>query len=84
MKNHGIWNGRERCCEEDFGGSHYHCAHCGQVSSMQGHYGDPTAYQRPICQHTTASTHRTSDGRTITIGFCCPEGHTCAKAAGAA
>lgn len=32
-------------CEEiygesrDYGGSHYHCSNCGEVSSCQGHYG---------------------------------------------
>ena len=30
--------GRKRCCEEDFGGSHYHCGHCGEVSGMYGHF----------------------------------------------
>lgn len=28
----------ERCCDQDYGGSHYHCANCGLVSSMFGHY----------------------------------------------
>ena len=28
--------GREPCCEEDYGGSHYHCARCGAVCSMMG------------------------------------------------
>lgn len=28
----------KRCCEEDYGGSHYHCANCGEVSGMYGHY----------------------------------------------
>lgn len=27
----------DRCCEEDFGGSHYHCAKCGKVGGMYGH-----------------------------------------------
>jgi hypothetical protein len=27
--------GRKRCCDQDFGGSHYHCA-CGRVSGFQG------------------------------------------------
>lgn len=31
----------KRCCDQDFGGSHYHCGNCGQVSSMYGHsYGE--------------------------------------------
>lgn len=29
--------GREPCCDEDLGGSHYHCGRCGGVSSMMGH-----------------------------------------------
>lgn len=29
---------RERCCDQDQGGSHYHCGNCGEVSSMLGHY----------------------------------------------
>jgi hypothetical protein len=67
----------EPCCAEDYGGSHYHCAHCGKVSSMYGHYGDPKAYHAPICANTKPGQMRTEDGRTITIGFCCPVGHTC-------
>lgn len=31
------WIGREPCCDEDLGGSHYHCAKCGAVCSMMGH-----------------------------------------------
>lgn len=27
-----------RCCEEDMGGSHYHCAGCGAAGGMYGHY----------------------------------------------
>ncbi len=30
--------GWRRCCEEDWGGSHYHCAGCGAVTGMYGHY----------------------------------------------
>ena len=30
--------GREKHCAEDEGGSHYHCARCGAVTSMYGHY----------------------------------------------
>ena len=30
--------GRARCCDKDFGGSHYHCGNCGEVSSMLGHF----------------------------------------------
>lgn len=33
----------DRCCPEDYGGSHYHCANCGEVSSMFGHTS-----QRPV------------------------------------
>ena len=29
--------GREPHCVEDMGGSHWHCAKCGAVSSMMGH-----------------------------------------------
>ena len=29
--------GREPCCDEDYGGSHYHCGRCGKTSSMMGH-----------------------------------------------
>lgn len=28
--------GRRRCCDEDFGGSHYHCGRCRRVSGMMG------------------------------------------------
>jgi len=28
----------ERCCAEDFGGSHYHCGNCNAVTGMYGHY----------------------------------------------
>jgi len=38
--NEPDWNaliGRERCCDEDYGGSHYHCAKCGGVCGMMGH-----------------------------------------------
>jgi hypothetical protein len=27
----------ERCCDEDYGGSHYHCARCGAACGMMGH-----------------------------------------------
>lgn len=30
--------GRDRCCDQDYGGSHYHCGNCGKASSMLGHY----------------------------------------------
>lgn len=30
--------GREPCCSQDYGGSHYHCARCGAVTGMYGHY----------------------------------------------
>lgn len=30
------WGYRIRCCEEDLGGSHYHCPACGRVGSMYG------------------------------------------------
>lgn len=30
--------GRDRCCDQDYGGSHYHCGRCGEVASMMGHY----------------------------------------------
>lgn len=30
--------GRPRCCDDDFGGSHYHCGSCGEVSSSMGHW----------------------------------------------
>ncbi len=29
-------DGRNRCCIEDFGGSHYHCAKCNRVTGMMG------------------------------------------------
>lgn len=29
--------GHARCCEEDYGGSHYHCARCDGVTGMYGH-----------------------------------------------
>lgn len=30
--------GREPCCDQDFGGSHYHCPRCWAVTSMLGHH----------------------------------------------
>ncbi len=30
--------GRKPHCDQDYGGSHYHCAKCNGVSSMMGHY----------------------------------------------
>ncbi len=67
-----------RCCEQDFDGSHYHCAHCGQVSSMQGHYmSEDIGKGFEICINTKRDTTRTNDGRILTMGFCCPKGHTC-------
>lgn len=30
------WDGA-RCCKDDFGGSHYHCAVCGMVCGSHGH-----------------------------------------------
>ena len=29
---------RPKCCDEDYGGSHYHCAQCGEVTGMMGHF----------------------------------------------
>ncbi len=29
-------DGRNRCCIEDFGGSHYHCAKCNRVTGVMG------------------------------------------------
>lgn len=40
---------REPCCDQDFGGSHYHCGHCGEVSSMQGHYVATPEFTGFIC-----------------------------------
>lgn len=47
----------DRCCDEDFGGSHYHCAYCRGVSGMQGHpecvakaNADRRAIPRTLCQ----------------------------------
>ena len=31
--------GRPQCCDDDWGGSHYHCPACGQETSMYGHVG---------------------------------------------
>lgn len=28
----------DRCCNQDYGGSHYHCSNCGAVTGMLGHY----------------------------------------------
>jgi hypothetical protein len=28
----------DRCCSEDYGGSHYHCARCQEVCGSHGHY----------------------------------------------
>lgn len=41
--------GREQCCPDDYGGSHYHCVKCGCVSSMLGHHkGEcPPENERP-------------------------------------
>lgn len=36
--------GPPRCCEEDQGGSHWHCGNCGEVSSMYGHYSKDGFY----------------------------------------
>lgn len=54
--------GREPCCPEDWGGSHYHCARCSRVSGMYGcyrsvHWNDPTY----------GKTHKTPGH------FCCPK-----------
>ena len=29
---------RDRCCDRDSGGSHYHCSRCNEVTGMYGHY----------------------------------------------
>ena len=29
---------RRLCCDQDYGGSHYHCAKCEAVTGMFGHY----------------------------------------------
>ncbi len=29
---------RGPCCDEDWGGSHYHCGYCGAVTGMYGHF----------------------------------------------
>ncbi len=35
----------DRCCEADFGGSHYHCSYCGCTCSYQGHV-DASGYPK--------------------------------------
>lgn len=70
------WHPEQRCCAEDFGGSHYHCAHCGQVAGMQGHYFDENREEgRVICPNAT----RTQIEGGVVLGFCCPAGHTCSE-----
>lgn len=38
MISTGTVPGGPRCCPEDWGGSHYHCAGCNGVTGMYGHY----------------------------------------------
>lgn len=52
---------RERCCDEDFGGSHYHCSQCNAVTGMMGHW-------------VRASNQRSADMLRVPLGF---EGFTC-------
>jgi predicted amidophosphoribosyltransferase len=33
-------------CGETIGGSHYHCANCGEKSSMMGHWVELTRFNR--------------------------------------
>ena len=34
------------CCDEDYGGSHYHCVRCGAACSMMGHTDEGCALAR--------------------------------------
>ncbi len=48
------------CCDEDYGGSHYHCGHCREVTSMMGHYVEATYRDgTPFEGHTCAAGVRT-------------------------
>jgi hypothetical protein len=66
----------DRCCSQDFGGSHYHCAHCGQVSGMQGHYGRKKEGDTRDSRVRCSNQKPDRDG----WGFYCPPGHTCVEA----
>lgn len=52
------------CCDEDTGGSHYHCGRCGKVGGMQGCYGNYDAVMS-----TMAGKRKEGRG----WGFYCPE-----------
>ncbi len=34
------WDPLTRCCDKDFGGSHYHCPNCGEACGMMGHWSE--------------------------------------------
>lgn len=53
------WPKRECCDETDFGGSHYHCAHCNGVTGMYGHMSGGAFRDGKFRKH--AERH-----------FCCP------------
>lgn len=50
--------GRPRCCELDFGGSHYRCGRCNAVTGMYGHY--------------RGGEYRDGRWRSMPSHFCCP------------
>jgi hypothetical protein len=50
--------GRTRCCDQDHGGSHYHCGRCNGVTGMYGHH--------------RGGEYRDGKWRRIEPHFCCP------------
>lgn len=62
---HGSY--RVRCCEEDWGGSHYHCGQCGEVTGMYGH--------RVTLKAGVAWAEAIAEGLGVSLPF---DGFTCA------
>lgn len=58
----------EPCCEKDYGGSHYHCGHCGEVTGMYGHfviatYRDGTPFEGHTCAAGVRARYDMGDSR---------------------
>ena len=58
------FQGRIRCCEDDFGGSHWHCGRCGRVSSIYGHLTSGIYHRGEWIPFPDGKSHFTCDSET--------------------
>lgn len=58
------FQGRIRCCEDDYGGTHWHCAKCNGVTSMMGHLTSGFRYRDEWVEFPDGKTYFTCDPKT--------------------